>query len=276
MDPNEGPKLKEPDVFSGKDAAKLPVFISQCVQHFLARPSRYQTDRARVLFAASFLCDTASSWWMPKLTQPSPIIDNWQDFVSELYLMFGNKHLQSTAQETLLNLKMKNNASVSDHLVKFNAQAPYTGWNSTALAGAFYRGLPDRIKNGFQYIQRPQDFELLKDVALDFDQRYWERQEELGQKPVKTSDKGDSNTVSTSNVTAALIPTTDNFFDNADNDSDYSDNDSDHSTENFDNDSDNPSDDSNDSDYSYHSDHDSDYSDSDSDDYSDTDRSEIN
>jgi hypothetical protein len=126
---------------------------------------------------------------MPKLTQPSPIIDSWQDFVNELYTMFGNKHLQSTAQNTLLNLKMKENALVADYLVKFNAQAPYTGWNSTALAGAFYRGLPDRIKNGFQYIQRPQDFDLLKDIALDFDQRYWERQEELGHKPVKDSGK---------------------------------------------------------------------------------------
>ena len=176
-------------MFNGKDAAKLPVFISQCVQHFLAKPNRYQTDRARVLFATSFLRDNASSWWMPKLTQPSPIIDNWQDFVNELYTMFGNKHLQSSAQNTLLNLKMKENALVSDYLVKFNSQAPYTGWNSTALAGAFYRGLPDRIKNGFQYIQRPQDFDLLKDIALDFDQRYWERQEELGQKPARESNK---------------------------------------------------------------------------------------
>jgi hypothetical protein len=189
QNPDEGPKLKEPDVFSGKDAAKLPIFVSQCVQHFLAKPNRYQTDRARVLFASSFLRDTASSWWMPKLTEPSPIIDNWQDFVNELYTMFGNRHLQSTAQNTLLNLKMKDNALVSDYLVKFNSQAPYTGWNGTALAGAFYRGLPDRIKNGFQYIQRPQDFELLKDIALDFDQRYWERQEELGHKPVKDSGK---------------------------------------------------------------------------------------
>ena len=191
--PDEGPRLKEPDVFNGKDAARLPVFISQCVQHFLAKPNRYQTDRARVLFASSFLRDTASSWWMPKLTQPSPIIDSWQDFVNELYTMFGNKHLQSTAQNTLLNLKMKENALASDYLVKFNAQAPYTGWNSTALAGAFYRGLPDRIKNRFQYIQRPQDFDLLKDIALDFDQRYWECQEELGHKPVKDSAKPKTN-----------------------------------------------------------------------------------
>lgn len=186
---DEGPKLKEPEVFNGKDAAKLPVFISQCVQHFLAKPNRYQTDRARVLFATSFLRDTASSWWMPKLTQPSPIIDDWQDFVNELYNMFGNKHVQSTAQTVLRNIKMKDNALVSDYIVKFNAQAPYTGWNTTALADAFYRGLPGRIKNGFLYIQRPQNFQLLKDYALDFDQRYWELQEELGNKPVRDSDK---------------------------------------------------------------------------------------
>jgi hypothetical protein len=181
-------------VFNGKDAAKLPIFISQCVQHFLAKPNRYQTDRSRVLFAASFLRDTASSWWMPKLIQASPLIDNWQNFVNELYTMFGNKHLQSTSQNILLNLKMKENATAADYLVDFNSHAPYTGWNDTALAGAFYRGLPDRIKNGFQYIKRPQEFEALKDLALDFDQRHWEREEELGRKPVKASDKSKSKT----------------------------------------------------------------------------------
>ena len=186
---DEGLKLKEPDVFNGKDPAKLPIFISQCVQHFFAKPTRYANDRSRVLFAASYLRDIASAWWMPNLTRPSLIMDDWQAFTDELYTMFGNKHVQSTAQNALLNLKMKENALASEYLVQFNSHAPYTGWNDAALATAFYRGLPNRIKDGFQYTQRPQDFPSLRNYVLDFDQRHWERQEELGNKPVKSSDK---------------------------------------------------------------------------------------
>jgi hypothetical protein len=126
---------------------------------------------------------------MPKLTTPSPILDDWQAFTDELYTMFGNKHVQSTAQNALLNLKMKENALASEYLVQFNSHAPYTGWNDAALATAFYWGLPNRIKDGFQYTQRPQDFSSLRNYVLDFDQRHWERQEELGNKPVKSSEK---------------------------------------------------------------------------------------
>ena len=81
-------------------------------------------------------------------------------------------------------MKMKDNTRVSEYLVNFNSHAPYTGWNTVALAGHFYRGLPDRIKDMFQYLlQKPQTFEEVRFHALEFDQRYWERQEEMGNHP---------------------------------------------------------------------------------------------
>ena len=182
---SEGPKLKEPDIFTGRDPTKLSPFIAQCVHWFIAKPRAYSADRERVLFTASYLRDLASVWWMPILVQqpPSMLLDSWDAFTAELFTMFGNKHLQSTAQNALLNIKMKDNSRVSEYLVAFNSHATYTGWNDVALAGHFYRGLPDRIKDMMQYIQRPQTFAGMRQSALDFDQRYWERQEEIGRRP---------------------------------------------------------------------------------------------
>jgi Retrotransposon gag protein len=186
--PDDGPRLKDPDTFTGKDPSKLPLFINQCVLFFYAKPRKYATDRDKVLFAASFLRDTASKWWMPVFTQDPPptILDSWQEFTTELFDMFGNKHLQTTAQNTLMRLKMKDNSRVTEYLVEFNSHAAYTGWNDVALAGHFYVGLPDRIKDMFQYIDKPQTFTDMRQHALNFDQRYWERQEELGKKPANT------------------------------------------------------------------------------------------
>jgi hypothetical protein len=41
---DEGPKLKEPDVFMGKDANKLTPFLTQCIQWFIAQPRKFQSQ----------------------------------------------------------------------------------------------------------------------------------------------------------------------------------------------------------------------------------------
>jgi hypothetical protein len=51
----EGPKVKDPDVFTGKDPMKLPTFLGQCAMAFLAKSSQFQNDRDCIIFAASYL-----------------------------------------------------------------------------------------------------------------------------------------------------------------------------------------------------------------------------
>ena len=182
---DEGARFKEPDVFTGKDPAKLPPFITQCTHWFMAKPRKFPTERDKVLFAASYLRDLANQWWMPLLIQqPSPpLLDDWATFTDELFQMFGNQHLQTSSQNAILSMKMKDDARVPEYLVRFNSHAVYTGWNDSALANHFYRGLPQRLKERFAYQHRPQAFVDMRRMALDFDQMYWEYQEELGNKP---------------------------------------------------------------------------------------------
>jgi hypothetical protein len=52
---DEGPKLKEPDIFMGKDANKLTPFLTQCIQWFIARPRKFQSQQDHVIFVASYL-----------------------------------------------------------------------------------------------------------------------------------------------------------------------------------------------------------------------------
>jgi hypothetical protein len=101
----EGIRLKEPDVFMGKDPVKLPSFITQCVHWFMAKPHKFPTEHDRVLFTASYLRDLANQWWMPLLTQAPqpPLLDDWVTFTDELFQMFGDQHMQTTLQNAMLS-----------------------------------------------------------------------------------------------------------------------------------------------------------------------------
>ena len=48
------------------------------------------------------------------------------------------------------------------------------------MASEFYRGLPDRIKEAFLYIERPVELEPLIQVVYQIDSQYWEQQNEKG------------------------------------------------------------------------------------------------
>jgi hypothetical protein len=168
---DEGSQLKPPDVFTGRDAEKLPPFITQCSLWFMAKPNRYATDVSRVLFAASYLRDLADKWWMPVLAeQPrSPILDSWYDFTAELFDMFGDRDIQQTAQDYLLALKMEDDDRITEYVVGFNSQAAYSGWNDCGLTGQFYRNLPNRIKDQFQFVDKPNTLSGVRNFATTFD-----------------------------------------------------------------------------------------------------------
>ena len=130
------------------------MFILQCVTWFLGKLWKFTTDRDCVLFATSYLQDQANTWWMPYLIQQllPAMLDNWDSFTTELFLVFGNPHLHTTSKSALRNLKMPDDSHVMEYIVAFNSHTPYTGYNDAALAEAFYQGLADHIKDQFQYM----------------------------------------------------------------------------------------------------------------------------
>src|ERR1700731_2523537 len=119
---------------------------------------------------------------MPYLIQQllPAILDSWDSFTMELFLVFSNPHLHMTLKSALHNLKMPNNSHVTEYIVAFNSYMPYTGYNDTALAKAFYQGLAGCIKDQFQYMSQEQEFTGLCQQALAFDEQYWQHEEEWG------------------------------------------------------------------------------------------------
>lgn len=71
--------------------------------------------------------------------------------------MFGDPFVAATAKRTLWNLLMSDKQQISSYIVEFPHWAPYTGWGSIPLGTKFYDGLPLHIKQGFCYMECPQD-----------------------------------------------------------------------------------------------------------------------
>ena len=172
--------LRSPDIFTGRNPAKLIPFISQCILWFIARPYGFLAQRDSVLFASSYLCGPAGSWWMNVLAEYplSPLVDDWYLFTTQLFELFGTRNLRQTAQRALLNMKMSETAQVTEYIITFNSYVPYAGWNDSACVSQFYRGLANRLKDMFQYVPRPQTLVDMQDYVMEFDHRYWERRAE--------------------------------------------------------------------------------------------------
>src|SRR5215470_5284500 len=74
---------------------------------------------------------------------------------------------------------MKDNQKLAKYLVAFNRLAAEVQWDANALRYAFYRGLPDRIKDQISNVGKPNNLLDLRTLAQNIDFRYWEWQSEI-------------------------------------------------------------------------------------------------
>jgi hypothetical protein len=104
----------------------------------------------------------------------TPIFEDYDLFVEELKANFGLHNLIGAAESELETLRMKDTQRITKYLVLFNKLASQTGWESKSLHHAFYRGLPDRIKDKISQIGKPESLLGIKDLAQKVDSRFWE------------------------------------------------------------------------------------------------------
>jgi Domain of unknown function (DUF4939) len=115
-------KLREPELFTGKDPKKLKAFIFQCQLYFWS--SDFDSDSRKVTFALSYLWDVAQEWFEPGISrltdEPPEWFDNWEAFSDELCTNFGPYDETGDAEHELTNLCIRDNQCVSDYLVCFS------------------------------------------------------------------------------------------------------------------------------------------------------------
>ena len=143
-------KVREPDTFNGTNPKKLHTFFVQCEFNFQDRPKAFQTDRAKVTFAQSYLKGMALKWFEPDLLgiddpNARPLwMTSWREFVIELQTTFGPHDPVADAEHQLDHLRMKDTHRVNRYVVDFNRIASQVqGYGDGALRHHFYSGLPN-------------------------------------------------------------------------------------------------------------------------------------
>jgi Retrotransposon gag protein len=184
-DEPKGTTVRSPDKFSGIDRSKLRPFLSQCRMAFLANPGRFQAEKTKIMFAASYLDSVALAWFEPFLfidanssNYPS-FLSSFVDFEKELTSLFGDPDAIATAEHKLDQLKMKENYQVTRYITEFRRYQTVVNWDDSALAYCFRKGLPSRILDELsRRDDKPATLAELEQVALKIDLRYWQPQHE--------------------------------------------------------------------------------------------------
>lgn len=179
-------KAREPEPFSGADPDSLSKFLFQCRLYFRANPAQFESDINKVNFALTFLTDVALRWFETGIDEEETNgvyqawASDWECFTLELKTHFGVADVRGESAELLEGLRMKHGDKITTYNVEFMRLSAHLRWGDDVLCYRYYKGLPDRLQDAIsaQPAGKPKTFILMRETALSFDNRYWERQRE--------------------------------------------------------------------------------------------------
>ena len=172
-----GPDAAPPKSFTG-NRSDLRNFLSQVKMVFQLQPSRFQTERQKVIYTATYLQGAAATWFEPyPHAVPAPaMLDNFALFESSICSVFGDPDQAATAERQIRKLTQRGPAS--SYAAEFQRIAAYLDWNDSALCSQFYFGLQESIKDELCRDERPISLTPLMQLAIRIDTRLYERQVE--------------------------------------------------------------------------------------------------
>lgn len=175
---------------------------------FQAKPTTYANDRDKVAFAASYFRDLAQSHYISYLqyNHNSEVLQDWGAFTEEFARQFGVTNVRYEAQQQLGRLVMGDRDHFSSHIIRFEECGLETGFNAAGLYYALYQSLPFRIKKAMETIPLPADYDGLRAMCEQIDNRYWEFDAEQKRYNSSKPNTVGNNSTATSNPRAASNP----------------------------------------------------------------------
>lgn len=212
------PDVNNPPMYEG-DQSSLETWITACQLKFAGQPSRFITERQKLVFATSYLKGPPLSWINPALgkyltlrpdEEPPTELSSFEEFTRALKTLYGDPNLERNALTALDNLKQT--TSVANYISRFAVYSQHAHLNDVGLRQAFYKGLKSGIKDELA----TRDYATLKELqtlATKLDARLRERSlESRTESPttrslgVKTSSPLTSSRPSTATPSIAPIP----------------------------------------------------------------------
>ena len=152
-------------------------FLHQCSLVFDQQPLTYATDKSKIAFIMSLLCEKASAWAVAIAKSDSPICQSFPSFTAEMLRVFDHPLQGKEASNRLFSLH-QGSESVSTYSIDFRILAAESGWDEKALQGAFLRGLREELKDELAARDETSSLEELISLAIRLDNRLRERRRE--------------------------------------------------------------------------------------------------
>jgi len=128
---------------------------------------------------------TGQDWFKVALQQEDlgyaqPWLSNWHLFVEELQVHFGLSDPVGDTANLIDNLRMKPGDKIATYNVEFMQYTVQLNWGDTVLCHHFYQGLPNRLQNLIANREqgKPTSFYAMYQLAITFNNCYWERNHE--------------------------------------------------------------------------------------------------
>jgi hypothetical protein len=171
------PNVSLPDKFDGT-RSRLRGFINQIRLIIRLQPRRYSEGFQQVGLIGTLLTGQAQAWFAPLVETSSPLLTNFQAFLTEFEATFGETDKRRTALNKLYALQQGNRAA-SVYASEFRQISCDVEWDGQALLDQFRRGLRGEIKHLLLNFPEPTSLNEAITQAVRCDNRLFEfRQEE--------------------------------------------------------------------------------------------------
>ena len=123
-----------------------------------------------------------------------PWLSTWHLFVNELRVHFRLSDPVGDTANLINNLRMKPGDKIATYNVEFMWYAAQLNWGDSVLCHRFYQGLPNRLQDLIANREqgKPNSFQAMYQLAITFDNRYWERNRERDRLRNTEKDAADS------------------------------------------------------------------------------------
>ncbi|KAL0150389.1 hypothetical protein M9458_054206 [Cirrhinus mrigala] len=138
-----GSPMAMPATLAG-EAAECSGFLLQVNLFIQMQPRMFPSENAKVAFLISLLTGKALQWAKAIWNSDNPIIHSYEQFMSHFSEVFSKTTGTFTTSDRLFRLQQ--GTSVNDYTLHFRTLSAASGWNKTALLGAYRQGLnPDAM-----------------------------------------------------------------------------------------------------------------------------------
>jgi hypothetical protein len=174
------PKISLPAKFDGT-RSQFRGFLNQVRLIINMHPNRYPTDASRVGLVGTLLTGTALAWFAPLLEKKSPVLENFDTFITEFQASFSDTDSVRTAINKIRRLR-QGDRPASAYAADFRLLACDIPWDEAALMDLFRYGLRNDVKDLLlTFHEEPKSLTEAISRAVRCDNRLFERRSERQQ-----------------------------------------------------------------------------------------------